>query len=105
VSIIRDTVDGKASLRFYTGELLVDDAVIAAGHTPNGYFWEGVVAFLDPTLADAIELDSEAGMFAAYAEPDQLQRLRNLIGPLLTDSAAITTVIEDANEAGFEFDD
>lgn len=46
----------------------VDEAISAAGHEPNGYFWEGMVQYLAPGLADQMELDSEAGMFVAYGE-------------------------------------
>jgi hypothetical protein len=34
-------IDGNHSLSFYCGELPADEAVSAAGHEPNGYFWEG----------------------------------------------------------------
>lgn len=33
--------DGRASLFFATGESEADDAILASGHGPNGYFWEG----------------------------------------------------------------
>lgn len=69
--IIRENIDGQSSVRFYCAAWPADAAVVAAGHEPNGYFWEGVLRFLDPTLAKALELDSEAGMFAAYGGPAQ----------------------------------
>lgn len=45
-----------------------DESIASAGHEPNGYFWEGVVQYLAPELAEQLELDSEAGMFAAEGE-------------------------------------
>ncbi|MFI9118533.1 hypothetical protein ACIGW0_03845 [Streptomyces bikiniensis] len=37
--------DGEHSLTLNTGGSAADDAVVAAGHEPNGYFWEGLVQF------------------------------------------------------------
>jgi hypothetical protein len=59
-------IDGATSLTFYCAELPAGAAISAAGHEPNGYFWEGMVQYLSPELAELLELDdSEAGMFAA----------------------------------------
>jgi hypothetical protein len=51
-------IDGATSLTFYCGELPADAAISAAGHEPNGYFWEGMVQYLSPELAELLELDS-----------------------------------------------
>ena len=61
---IFDVADS-ASLTFQCGALPADAAVFAAGHEPNGYFWEGVVQYLTGDLASQVELDCEAGMFCA----------------------------------------
>jgi hypothetical protein len=104
-SIIQDDAGGKPSLRFYCGGLPADEAIDASGHEPNGYFWEGVLAFLDPPLVDSLELDSEAGMFAAYGDGDQLSRVRSHLEPLLSDPEAISALIARAEAAGHDFDD
>ena len=98
-------VDGSHSLSFSCGDLPVDDAVLAAGHEPNGYFWEGLVEYLDPGLAGRLELDSEAGMFAANGDRAALEELRLLITPYLDDSERVAAAVEQADGAGFQFDD
>ena len=40
-------IDGSFSLSFPCGELPADEAVVAADHEPNGYFWEGVAQYFD----------------------------------------------------------
>jgi hypothetical protein len=32
---------------------------VAAGHEPNGYFWEGLVTYLAPTLPERVYLTFE----------------------------------------------
>jgi hypothetical protein len=105
VAITLDDIGGQWSLRFYTGELPVDEAVTEAGHEPNGYFWEGIVQFAWPQVADELELDSEAGMFAAYGERGDLEALRDALAPVLEDEAAVRDLIERAEADGFELDD
>lgn len=97
--------DGSFSCTFYCGELPADEAVIASGHEPNGYFWEGLVRYLAPDLAEQLELDSEGGMFTAYGDMDVMERLRELLRPYLADGQRVTSVIRDVEAAGFEFDD
>lgn len=103
--VIRENIDGSPSVRFYCGDWPADPAVVAAGHEPNGYFWEGVLRFLDPTLANSIELDSEAGMFAAYGSPAQCDRVRDLLSGLLSDADGISQLVARAEAAGHEFGD
>lgn len=98
-------ISGTCSLTFYCGELPADGAVAAAGHEPNGYFWEGVATLVAPDLAIRLELDSEAGMFCANGERADLERLQVLLEPLLESPDAIRTVIERADAEGFGFDD
>ncbi|WP_237551684.1 MULTISPECIES: hypothetical protein [unclassified Streptomyces] len=43
--------DGEHSLTLDAGGLDADAAVVAAGHEPNGYFWEGLVRFAWPDIA------------------------------------------------------
>ena len=98
-------IDGSISLTFYCGELPADEAIGAAGHEPNGYFWEGVVQFLAPALADQVELDSEAGMFAAVGDRAVLEQIQALVDPYLDDGERIAATIGEAEASGFQFDD
>ncbi|MEU0625358.1 Imm51 family immunity protein [Streptomyces rubiginosohelvolus] len=57
--------DGEHSLTWDVGGLAADAAVVAAGHEPNGYFWEGLVRFASPNIVEHVDFDSKAGMFCA----------------------------------------
>jgi hypothetical protein len=98
-------IDGEHSLTFYCGELPADAAVVAAGHEPNGYFWEGVATFLASDIVAGLELDSEAGMFCAVGPRTDLERLRGVIEPVLGDGTAMVGVIQEAHAEGVDFDD
>ena len=98
-------IDGSISLTFYCGALPADEAIGAAGHEPNGYFWESVVQFLAPALVDQVELDSEGGMFAAVGDRAVLEQIQTLIDPYLDDGARIAATIREAEASGFQFDD
>jgi Immunity protein 51 len=93
------------SVVFSCGELPADDAIRAAGHEPNGYFWESVARFLVPEQVAALELDCEAGTFAAHGDREALQQLRSALSPYIADRARVTELIARAEAAGFEFDD
>jgi hypothetical protein len=96
---------GRYSLTFPCGDLPADDAVTAADHEPNGYFWEGVAQYLAPDLATVVEFDSEASLFCANGDRGPLARLQQVLEPYLSDPARAGQVIRDATAAGFEFDD
>lgn len=98
-------IDGSISLTFYCGGLPADEAVNAAGHEPNGYFWEGMVQYFAPSLTDQVELDSEAGMFAAYGDRVVLEQLRDMLDAYLDDGDRTTATIREAEASGFQFDD
>jgi hypothetical protein len=98
-------VAGSSSLTFACGYLPADAAITAAGHEPNGYFWEGVVEYLSRGLALQVELDPEAGMFCARGDGGQLGQLREKLEEYLDDPEKITQLIRDAEAAGFQFDD
>jgi hypothetical protein len=100
-----DESDGSFSCTFYCGELPADEAVIASGHEPNGYFWEGLVQYLAPDVAEQLELDSEGGMFAAYGDRGVVERLQALLRPYVEDGQRVSSAIRDAEAAGFQFDD
>lgn len=97
-------LNGQQSLSFECGELPADGAVRAAGHEPNGYFWEGAVAHIAPDLLPELVLDSEAGMFSASGPGEVLKRLQNVLEPILGSPDAIKAVIERAESDGFAFD-
>ena len=98
-------VGGDETLTFYCGELPADEAISSTGHEPNGYFWEGVAAYLDPTLAARLELDSEGGMFSAAGARADLEVLQTRLEPLLSGEEDIRALIARAEAEGFEFDD
>ncbi len=98
-------IDGSNSLTLYCGDLPADDAISAAGHEPNGYFWEGMVRYLAPDPAEKIELDSEAEMFAAYGDRATLEQLKTLIDPYLDDGERVAVVVREAEASGFQFND
>ena len=100
-----DKIDGTRSLAFYCGELPVDDAITAAGHEPNGYFWEGVASYIAADMVGRLELDSEGGMFCAYGKARHLKRLRAAMEPYLGDPRRVAALIQEAEAAGFEFGD
>lgn len=97
--------DGDRSLTFYCGEQPADEAISAADHEPNGYFWEGLVRFAWPDLAERLDFDSEAGMFAAGGTPEDLDALKAAIEPVLASSEKVAEIIARADAAGFQFDD
>ncbi len=97
--------DGSFSLTFPCGELPADGAIADAGHEPNGYFWEGMLRYLAPHLAEQVELDAEAGMFAAYGERSTLEDVAALLGSYLDDGQRVAAIIREAEESGFQFDD
>lgn len=98
-------VDGEHTLTFDCGDLPADEAIAAAGHEPNGYFWEGVAAFLAPELVDDLDFDSEAGSFAVTGERSVLVELQGVLEPVMSDGDEATSVIERAEAEGFDFDD
>jgi immunity protein 51 of polymorphic toxin system len=102
---IRESDKFGPSISFACGELPVDDAVRATGHEPNGYFWESVARYGAPAAVAGLDVDCEAGMFAAYGDRDLLEQLGTALRPYLTDRARVTELITRAEAEGFEFDD
>jgi hypothetical protein len=98
-------VADSATLTFECGYLPADAAIFATGHEPNGYFWEGVVAYLAASLIPQIELDPEAGMFCARGDHTVLARLRETLEGYLEDPERIARLIREAESSGFQFDD
>ncbi|MFJ5075650.1 Imm51 family immunity protein [Streptomyces sp. NPDC088553] len=97
--------DGEYSLTLNAGGLAADAAVAAAGHEPNGYFWEGLVQFAWPDIAEELDFDSEAGMFCAVGSPSDLARLKAALESVVTSPEAVRDIIARAEASGFEFDD
>jgi len=98
-------VGDSSSLMFECGYLPADAAIFASGHEPNGYFWEGVVEYLAPSLIPHLELDPEAGMFCAKADRVHLAELREKLESYLDDPERIARLIREAESSGFQFDD
>lgn len=93
------------SLTFAVGDLVVDPAIEAAGHEPNGYFWEGVARLLAPDLVARLELDSEGDTFCVVGSSADLEALRRVLEPTLTDGPGMTELIRTAESDGFDFAD
>ncbi|GGW58982.1 hypothetical protein GCM10010503_40130 [Streptomyces lucensis JCM 4490] len=98
-------LDGERSLTWDAGGLVADAAVVAAGHEPNGYFWEGLVRFAWPDIAERLDFNSEAGMFCAVGSSRDLARLKTAVGSIVTSPEAVRDIIARAANTGFEFDD
>jgi len=101
---IRDAA-GSSSLTFKCRELPADAGVFAAGHEPNGCFWEGVVRYLKGDLASQVELDCEAGMFCARGDRVVLDQLREELEGYIENPERIARLISEAEASGFQFDD
>ncbi len=98
-------LDGEHSLTLDVGGLGADAAVTDSGHEPNGYFWEGLVRFAWPDIAEPLDFDSEAGTFCAVGTPSDLARLKAALEPVITSPDAVRDIIVRAETSGFEFDD
>ncbi|MFD5615140.1 Imm51 family immunity protein [Kitasatospora sp. NPDC127060] len=105
MAILLHDFAGKHSLTFDVGRLAADAAVADAGHEPNGYFWEGLVQFAWPDIAERLDFDSEAGMFCVVGSPSDLAQLRTALEPVIASPDAVRDIIERAETSGFEFDD
>ncbi|MDL2079043.1 Imm51 family immunity protein [Streptomyces sp. GXMU-J15] len=97
--------DGEYSLTCAAGGLPADAAVVAAGHEPSGYFWEGLVQFGWPELAERLDFDSESGMFCARGKLSDLTELKATLEFVLSSPREVRQLIARAETAGFEFDD
>jgi hypothetical protein len=103
---------GRFDLLLTAGDTAVEDEIEALGHLGNGYFWQGVAERLAaeaPALAKAlerIELDPEAGMFAAFSKD---RAALDLLGCKMAEIAnspdKLRSLVARAEAAGFEFDD
>lgn len=87
-----------------------DDGVVAAGHEPNGYFWESLLDYLVQTtasdLVDMYEPDSEADTFVVSSgHRTVIERLREVIAPYLDGTLPVQAIVTQAESSGFEFDD
>lgn len=92
--------DGRASLTLDLGGLSTDAAVQDAGEEPNGAFWEGVASYVAPALASRLDMDSEGSMFAVYGRRTDLEKLRELLQPLVNQPEAMTGLLQRARADG-----
>lgn len=65
----------------------------AAGEEPNGAFWEGVANYVAPRIASRLEMDSEGSMFAVYGDRADLEKLRELLLPLVHELPTMTGLL------------
>ncbi|MEU8177163.1 Imm51 family immunity protein [Microbispora hainanensis] len=105
-----EAVPGKYSLLLDAGTTQVDDVIEELGHTPNGYFWEGVAQLLVSTEAPALEgrfsYDPEGGMFCAYGtDRSALEELGTRMAAVAADADRMRRLVTAAEADGFEFDD
>ncbi|WP_217241712.1 Imm51 family immunity protein [Streptomyces sp. AC555_RSS877] len=97
--------DGEYSLTLSVGDLVADAAVLATGHEPSGYFWEGLVQFAWPDIAERLDFDSEGGMFCALGSSSDLAQLRAALETVISSPSAVREIVARAETSGFEFDD
>ncbi|MCD9197795.1 Imm51 family immunity protein [Aeromicrobium wangtongii] len=95
----RHTDDDGSSLTFDC-DTPVDGAITAAGGEPTGYFWDGVLAFVAPELAEGLEFDSEGSMFCAYGAVDDLDEAQRVLKLYMTDTDKVLALMERAESAG-----
>lgn len=101
-----ETVPGEYSLILLADGTPSDDAVVALGHEPNGYFWQGVAERILPEqMRVGIRFDSEAGMFSARSDKETLVILGSEMARIATDPARVREVVAAAEADGFVFDD
>ncbi|WP_182898934.1 Imm51 family immunity protein [Microbispora sp. H10830] len=105
-----ESAPGEYSLLLDAGTTQVDDVIEELGHTPNGYFWEGVAQLLVSTEAPALDgrfsYDPEGGMFCAYGrDRGALEELGTLMAAVATDVDRMRRLAAAAEADGFEFDD
>lgn len=96
---------GQYSLTFPCRDLPANQVVIAAGHTPSGYFWEGIASLIAPDLVGVLELDSDTETFRASGLRDDLEELRNKLELIIARPAAIRAALARADAEGFELHD
>lgn len=104
---IVETAPGMRSLILVAGGTPSDDAVVALGHEPNGYFWQGIAERILPErMLAVLDFDSEAGMFSAHsADTETLVVAGWAMASVVNDPARLRGVVAAAEADGFVFDD
>jgi hypothetical protein len=107
---VEETEPGRYSLWLEAGTTDVDDLISELGHTPNGYFWEGIVELLVTSEASSLKgrfsCDPEAGAFCAYSDDRAvLEDLTVRLRSVATGEDRLRHLIQLAATTGFEFDD
>jgi hypothetical protein len=103
-----EAIPGSWSLILSEGDVVaMFDVVEKLGHSPNGYFWEGVAKMVvrqsAPDLEEVVDYDSEAGMFCARApDKEALARLGGLMAPIVTSAKRLRMLMESANHLDFD---
>jgi hypothetical protein len=103
--LFRLSTGDEPSLTLECGTTPVDDIVRGRETAPSGYFWEGVLTFIDPVLAGSLELDSENDMFCAYGQFPQLDRARLALEPYVLEPERMTALLHRADAEGVDLED
>lgn len=96
---------GEYSLEFSCGSLPSDAAVVAAGHEPSGYFWEGIATLIAPDIVATLDLDSDGDTFRVTGLRVDLEELRNKLESVISRPEAIRAALSRAETEGFELHD
>lgn len=97
--------DGGYSLEFSCGSLPADAAVVAAGHEPSGYFWEGIATLIAPDIVATLDLDSDGDTFRVTGLRVDLEELRHKMEPVISRPEAVRAALSRAEAEGFELHD
>ena len=103
-SRIRETA-GEFSLEFSCGHLPSDAAVVAAGHEPSGYFWEGIATLIAPDVVATLDMDSDGDTFRVTGLRVDLEELRTKIETVISRPEAVRAALSRAEAEGFELHD
>ena len=85
----------------------LDKAIASTGHEANGYFLEGVACYLQSAdrIDSSLQLDPEGDGIGIYGEPAHVDKAQATLTKVAKSPAEIAKLINQAEEAGIEFDD
>ncbi|TWS19585.1 hypothetical protein FK529_10390 [Tsukamurella asaccharolytica] len=103
---IVEDVPGEYSLILVAGGTPSDDAVVALGHEPNGYFWQAIAERILPEkTCPGVRFDVESGRFSAQSDRETLEVLGSEMARIVNDPARLRETVTAAEADGFVFDD
>ena len=85
----------------------LDKAIAATGHEANGYFLEGVARYFQSIdrIDSDLQLDPEGDGIGIYGEPAHVDKAQATFTKVAESPVEIAKLINQAEEAGIEFDD